>query len=557
MTYKGIDISSWQPDVDYTKVSQDIDFVILREGYRKAIDQTFIKHVNGFRNNNVPILAVYHFIYALNNDDAAAEAKSCIANVEKAGLGKDVMIFADFEYDTVQQAADAGVTLTSRECNSFTKLFCEEIEKAGYKAGIYTNLDYYEHWYYKATVESYPLWLAMYPYTPPTFDTKQPKDCLIWQYSSTGKVDGIYGNVDMDFFYGELDDVQKVDDKKEGDVAMTKVEKAIQWMEDMARDDSHGYDQIYRWGEKGDYDCSSAVITAYEVAGIPVKTKGATFTGNMYSVFTQCGFKDVTNQINLETGVGLVRGDVLLNDTHHTAMYCGNGLEVEASINEKGTATYGTPGDQTTREFLIRPYRNYPWQHILRYEESSESTTAEVPEVKTDNPISEEPKYKAKVTASSLNVRTWAGTENSTVSFSPLPKGTVVEVCDSRTASDGSKWFFIKYNGKFGFVSSAYLEKTEDDTPITPVVEEPPITDVPIDPVDVTDGMAKAGTINSLVTVKTDAGFGYMNASSSTLSKADRIKILDTKTGSDGKQWYKVEYTKTGYIPGNYVDIDK
>ena len=61
------------------------------------------------------------------------------------------------------------------------------------------------------------------------------------------------------------------------------------------------------------------------------------------------------------------RGDVLLNTVHHTAMFCGNGKEVEASINEKGTATGGTPGDQTGREFLIRSYRNYPWNIILRY----------------------------------------------------------------------------------------------------------------------------------------------------------------------------------------------
>lgn len=148
---------------------------------------------------------------------------------------------------------------------------------------------------------------------------------------------------------------------------MSVVEKAVKQMEAWAQDNSHGYDQIYRWGEKGDYDCSAAVIQACENAGIPVKTGGATYTGNMLSVFKRCGFVDVTAQVNRTTGSGLVRGDVLLNTTHHAAMYCGNGKEVEASINEKGTATGGKPGDQTGREFLIRSYRNYPWTHILRY----------------------------------------------------------------------------------------------------------------------------------------------------------------------------------------------
>ena len=155
-----------------------------------------------------------------------------------------------------------------------------------------------------------------------------------------------------------------------------RIEKAISWMEDTANDDSHGYCQDHRWGADGDYDCSSAVITAWENAGVPVKTKGATYTGNMLGVFTANGFEVVTHDVNLKTGAGLERGDVLLNTAHHTAMYCGNGKEVEASINEKGTAHSGKPGDQTGKEFLIRDYRNYPWTHVLRY--AGTTTTANI-----------------------------------------------------------------------------------------------------------------------------------------------------------------------------------
>lgn len=155
---------------------------------------------------------------------------------------------------------------------------------------------------------------------------------------------------------------------------MSRIESAISWMERTANDNLHGYSQDNRWGP--DYDCSSAVITAWEQAGVLVKTNGATYTGNMYDVFTFCGFRDVTASVNRSTGAGLRRGDVLLNKQRHTAMYCGNGMEVEASINEKGTITGGVPGDQTGREFLIRPYRNYPWDCVLRYagEKTSEET---------------------------------------------------------------------------------------------------------------------------------------------------------------------------------------
>jgi len=146
---------------------------------------------------------------------------------------------------------------------------------------------------------------------------------------------------------------------------MSFAEKAVAQMESWAADPTHGYDQSARWGP--DYDCSSAVISAWELAGVPVKSRGASYTGNMRGVFMRCGFEDVTASVQLGSGAGLQRGDVLLNYVNHTAMYCGDGYTVEASINEYGTITGGRTGDQSGREFLKRAYRNYPWDCVLRY----------------------------------------------------------------------------------------------------------------------------------------------------------------------------------------------
>ena len=153
---------------------------------------------------------------------------------------------------------------------------------------------------------------------------------------------------------------------------MTKTEKAISNMEKWALDDIHGYDQRYRWGEFGDYDCSSAVIQSWENAGVPVKSAGASYTGNIPDVFPKFGFTNVIGYVNLANGAGLQRGDILLNRWNHVAMYCGSGKEVEASINEHGGVVGGQPGDQTGQEFLIRSYRNYPWDHVYRYNEPAE-----------------------------------------------------------------------------------------------------------------------------------------------------------------------------------------
>lgn len=228
---------------------------------------------------------------------------------------------------------------------------------------------------------------------------------------------------------------------------MSKTEKAIKQMESWAQDSSHGYDQDYRWGEKGDFDCSSAVIQAWQNAGVPVKAKGATYTGDMRTVFLSCGFKDVTSKVNRSTGSGLLRGDVLLNETHHVAMYCGNGKEVEASINEKGTAHGGQPGDQTGKEFLVRSYRNYPWDCVLRYSESSAADNAVVKKQNTRAYIAQIKKDTKCYTKSSKN--------SPSKLFPKLKKGAVVEVMKyTETDSSGLKWYFIRipYPNDDGFV---------------------------------------------------------------------------------------------------------
>ena len=155
------------------------------------------------------------------------------------------------------------------------------------------------------------------------------------------------------------------------------ITEAVSWAVGIAQDDSHGYSQYTRWGP--DYDCASLVISAYEQAGVPVKEAGATYTGNMRAAFQKCGF----SVLFYRSGMTLVRGDILLNEKHHTAMYLGDGRLVHASINEKGSITGGAPGDQTGKEICVRSFYtpSYGWGYVIRYNES------EVPKVNVEMPV--------------------------------------------------------------------------------------------------------------------------------------------------------------------------
>ena len=197
MKLKGIDVSYFQGDINYQQTANDIDFVIIREGYRKTVDKKFFEYVKGFQAAGVPIQGVYHFIYAMTNEDARLEAENCIKNVQAAGLPKSTYIWADLEYDTVEKAKKQGVTFTNAMINQFTTTFCETVKAAGYNTGIYTNGDYIVNHYTQDTLKKYDLWLADYSGNP-------DYTCLVQQYGDNGRVSGIADSVDVDYYYGDV-----------------------------------------------------------------------------------------------------------------------------------------------------------------------------------------------------------------------------------------------------------------------------------------------------------------------------------------------------------------
>lgn len=251
---KGIDISKHQGNVDFSKVkSSGVEFVILRSSYRQTTDQKFFEYVKGCNDNDIPILGVYHFIYALNEQKALEEAKFCVEQVKKAGL-KDIYVFSDFEYDTVEDAAEKGVSLTKDDCNNFTKIFCDYVKSQGFKTGIYSNIDFYKNWYKQEVITKYPLWLADYSGGP-------NYECLLQQFTSSGQVNGINGRVDMNYLYGGVETMTKS--------RQAVVDLVLSWEGRNEKSGSHkyivdlynSYDGTFPRGVKMQYDWSWCACT--------------------------------------------------------------------------------------------------------------------------------------------------------------------------------------------------------------------------------------------------------------------------------------------------------
>ena len=145
---------------------------------------------------------------------------------------------------------------------------------------------------------------------------------------------------------------------------MTIIDKAVAWAVMIANDDTHGYDQGGRWGP--DYDCSSLVISAYEYAGVPLKSVyGATRTRNMVPQMLEAGFADVTASVNLKTGAGLRKGDIVWREGH-VEMVIAPGQLVGAHYSEN-KGKYGEDGDQTGFEISCTAYSNKNWTRAFRY----------------------------------------------------------------------------------------------------------------------------------------------------------------------------------------------
>jgi GH25 family lysozyme M1 (1,4-beta-N-acetylmuramidase) len=187
---KGIDISQYQKNIDFAKVkASGIDYVIIRAGYGKYTKQKDPQFETHYKNATAAGLSVgaYWYSYASSVEDAKLEAQTCISVIK--GKKFDYPIYFDLEEST-QFAKGKSF------CDSIVKAFCGELEAAGYYAGLYISRSPLQQYISTDVAKKYALWIAEY-----ATKCNYSGDYGMWQYSSSGKVNGVSGNVDCDYCY--------------------------------------------------------------------------------------------------------------------------------------------------------------------------------------------------------------------------------------------------------------------------------------------------------------------------------------------------------------------
>lgn len=191
---KGIDVSTWQGQIDWEKAKKEIDFVILRLGFGvKTLDNTAKRNIEELNRLGIPY-GVYWFSYAYTEEMARNEAKKAIEYLKELGANLSYPVYFDWEGDSRDYAKKKGVTVSNDLLRKMATAFCEELKKAGYYPGIYSNPSYIKNYYGADIFKKCDLWLAHWV-------SKTSYEANVWQYSDQGTVAGINGRVDMNYCY--------------------------------------------------------------------------------------------------------------------------------------------------------------------------------------------------------------------------------------------------------------------------------------------------------------------------------------------------------------------
>lgn len=201
ISHKGIDVSKHQGAIDWNLVAQDgVEFAFIRVGYRgygsgKMVeDEYFEDNIKGAIGAGIKA-GVYFYSQAVNEEELLEEAAFVLEKIAPYKIECPVV------FDVERVSGDEGRmnNITVEERTALTQLFCRTIQSAGYRPMIYHNTEMGVMMLNLEALEEYDKWFAAYSDV-----FYYPYEHKIWQYSQTGKVQGISGDVDLNISFAPL-----------------------------------------------------------------------------------------------------------------------------------------------------------------------------------------------------------------------------------------------------------------------------------------------------------------------------------------------------------------
>ena len=216
---KVIDVSQWNKVTNWTSVAKNADAVIIRAGYRGygsagtlATDLRFKANIDGATKAGMPV-GIYWCSQAISEAEARQEAAYCHSLIRSYKITYPVYLDSE---KMSPSGTGRGDKLSKADRTKYGLAFCEAVKAYGYTVGLYCS----ESWY-TANIDGaafkragFETWIAKYSTVKPRFE------CDAWQYTSSGRVTGISGNVDLSHFY-------KTYGEKAPDAIDTTIQNAI------------------------------------------------------------------------------------------------------------------------------------------------------------------------------------------------------------------------------------------------------------------------------------------------------------------------------------------
>jgi len=192
-TKLGIDVSQWQGDINWDKVKDaGVEFAMIRMGYQKGydgdnvIDPYFIKNITGAKKAGIKV-GIYYYSYAKKAEEAKSQAEWVASNL------KDYEIDLPVSFDWESWSSFVTCNMSFYDINKVARTYCDTLKAHGYQTSLYSSKNYLEQIWLKT---EYPIWLAHY-----TYKTSYSGKYSYWQMCNDGRVDGIYGDVDINIRY--------------------------------------------------------------------------------------------------------------------------------------------------------------------------------------------------------------------------------------------------------------------------------------------------------------------------------------------------------------------